>query len=134
MTNISLMGNYWIPIGISSQNCRFEGVFDYQYHKIINSLVEDETIETIEDNVFGVCFNAKFINKEQVNYLLIIGIVSTCILAFLIVIAIIIKKKMDKKPKRVIVIPPKEKKDDAPRFNISNEIPRPNFDNFNKKK
>ena len=132
--NISLMGNYWIPIGISSQNCRFEGVFDYQYHKIINSLVEDESIETIEDNVFGVCFNAKFINKEQVNYLLIIGIVSTCILAFLIVIAIIIKKKMDKKPKRVIVIPPKEKKDDAPRFNISNEIPRPNFDNFNKKK
>ena len=133
--SISLLGNYFVPIGINEQNSRFEGVFDYQYNRIYSSVVEDESIETIEDNVFGVCYNAKFINKYKTNYILYIGIGLTVFTLILIVIAIIIKKKRDKKPKRVVVIPPKTDKNvNAPKFSTSNEIPRPNFDRFNNTK
>ncbi len=135
LTNdISLLGNYWIPIGVNNNNLQrymFTGVFDYQYHRINNAMVEDESITTIENNVFGVCHNARFINKEKVNYMLFLGIGLSVVFFILFVLAIIIKKKMSKKPKRVIVLPGSSNKMEINgKNNTSNSVNRPNFEDF----
>lgn len=132
--DISLIGNYWVPIGVNNNNLQrymFTGVFDYQFHRINNSVVEDESITTIENNVFGVCHNAKFINKEKVNYMLFLGIGLSIVFFILFVIAIIIKKKINKKPKRVIVMPGSSNKMEINGKNgTNNKIDRPNFEDF----
>lgn len=132
--DISLMGNYWVPIGINNNNLQkymFTGVFDYQFHRINHSVVEDESIITIENNVFGVCHDAKFINKERVNYMLFMGIGLSILFLILFIIAIIIKKKMSKKPKRVIIMPGSNSKLETNGKNETNNIiSRPNFDDF----
>lgn len=104
-TDINLTGKYWESIGINEENKIFNGVFDFNYHKITNLTVLDQTVPTLYAGLFGSIGTGEVINQTRSYFGLIMAIIGGVILISFSSFAVILIEKKRRIPKKVFILP-----------------------------
>ena len=100
---------YFIPIGTTRYS--FEGVFDFNYHKIENIWTEDDVILYMHDGLFNVVGDhARIINIERSPWPVIISIVGSIIIFGIAGFLVYKIESRNNKRKKVVVINEKDVK------------------------
>lgn len=102
--DINLLGRFWHPIG--TNNKRFNGVFDFDFHKVLNLFTIDDTTIYKYGGLFDIIGpNGKIINQFRSYTTELLIVCGGSILIVLSITLVVVLEKHRRKPKRVIILP-----------------------------